>query len=64
MYELDTVLTMKKPHACGGAAWKVVRVGADIKLQCQSCGKFVNLMRDELKRRVKATAKGTQEEKQ
>jgi hypothetical protein len=46
---------MKKQHPCGGAEWKIVRVGADIKLQCVTCGKFINLTRDELKKRAKAT---------
>lgn len=54
MYELNTILTLKKVHPCGGSQWKVVRVGADIKLQCLTCGKYVNLTRDDLKRRVKA----------
>ena len=53
MYELDTVVTLKKQHPCGGWDWKIVRVGADVKLQCVTCGKYVNLTRDELKRRVK-----------
>lgn len=53
MYELNETLTMKKPHPCGGKEWQIVRVGADIKLRCLTCGKFVNLMRDELKKRVK-----------
>ena len=53
MYELDTVVTLKKQHPCGGWDWKILRVGADVKLQCVTCGKYVNLTRDELKRRVK-----------
>lgn len=55
MYELDETVTLKKPHPCGGTAWKIVRVGADIKLQCQTCGKYINVTRDELKKRVKGT---------
>ena len=31
----------KKPHACGCNEWTVVRVGADIKLKCNNCGKIV-----------------------
>ena len=57
MYELNDVLTLKKSHPCGGLEWKIVRVGADIKLQCLTCGKYVNLMREELKRRVKNVEK-------
>jgi hypothetical protein len=57
MYELNDVLTLKKSHPCGGLEWKIVRVGADIKLQCLTCGKYINLMREELKRRVKNVEK-------
>jgi len=55
MYETNTLLTLKKPHPCGGVQWKVARVGADIKVQCLTCGKYVNLTRDELKKRVKSS---------
>ncbi|MBQ8405840.1 MAG: DUF951 domain-containing protein [Clostridia bacterium] len=58
MYELNVIVTMKKQHPCGGAEWKIVRVGADIKLQCLTCKKYVNLTRDELKKRAKATRSG------
>lgn len=61
MYELNSVITLKKTHPCGGKDWKIVRVGADVKLQCLTCGKYVNLSRDELRKRVKGT--GGREEK-
>ena len=53
MYQVDELLILKKPHACGNNAFKVVRVGADIKIQCELCARFINLTRDELKKRVK-----------
>lgn len=53
MYELNAIVTLKKQHPCGGWQWKIVRVGADVKLQCVTCGKYVNLTRDELKKRAK-----------
>lgn len=55
MYGLNEIVTMKKQHPCGGTEWKIVRVGADIKLQCVTCGKFINLTRDELKKRARTT---------
>ena len=57
MIETGTVVTMKKAHPCGGTAWEIVRVGADIKLQCKTCGKYINLTRDELKKRAKTAQK-------
>ena len=56
MYELNEILTMKKPHPCGGREWEIVRTGADIKLKCLTCGKTINLMRDDLTKRVKIPA--------
>ena len=55
MYEVNEIITMKKQHPCGGKEWKIVRVGADVKLQCLTCGKYVNLTRDQLKNRTKTT---------
>lgn len=55
MYEVDGLITMKKQHPCGGKIWRIARVGAEIKLQCQTCGKYINLTRDELKKRAVKT---------
>ena len=55
MYELNETVKLKKKHPCGGDYWKIVRVGADIKLQCRTCAKYINLTRDELKKRAKNT---------
>lgn len=57
MYELGDKIQMKKPHPCGGDIWEVVRVGVEIKLRCQTCGKYQNLSRDDVKKRVKAILK-------
>ncbi len=55
MYELNEKIILKKQHPCGGREWEIVRTGADIKLRCTTCGKYVNLTRDELKKRAKVT---------
>lgn len=57
MYELNDVLTLKKSHPCGGRDWKIVRLGADVKLQCVTCGKYVNLTHDELRKNIKSAVK-------
>jgi len=48
----DTV-RLRKPHPCGSFDWKVVRLGADIGLECLECGRRVLLSRRELSRRLK-----------
>jgi hypothetical protein len=47
------VVRLKKPHPCGGFDWTVVRLGADIGLTCQRCGRRVLLPRRDLERRLK-----------
>lgn len=57
---LDDVLRLRKPHPCGGYEWKVVRLGADIGLECLSCGRRVLLPRRQLARRVKSISPHTE----
>jgi hypothetical protein len=56
-FRLGDVLRLRKPHACGGAEWTVVRLGADIGLRCLACKRRVLLPRRELERRVKAVVR-------
>ena len=50
---LDDVVRLRKPHPCGGYEWKIVRLGADIGLECLRCGRRVMLPRRKLARRMK-----------
>ena len=51
--QLDDVVTLRKPHPCGGTDWKITRIGADIGLECLQCKRVVLLPRRELARRLK-----------
>ncbi len=42
---IGDVVEMRKLHPCGGNQWEIVRVGADIGLVCQTCGRRVLLSR-------------------
>lgn len=44
-------ITLRKAHPCGGHAWTVVRLGADIGLVCDQCGHRVLLDRLVVERR-------------
>ncbi len=44
---------LRKPHPCGSYEWRVTRIGADIGLQCQGCGRRVMLTRREFQKRLK-----------
>ncbi len=39
--KVGDIVTMKKPHPCGGARWQITRVGADFKLRCLTCGREI-----------------------
>ena len=47
-------LTLAKPHPCGSREWRVTRIGADIGLLCDGCGRKVMLERRELERRFRS----------
>lgn len=47
---IGDVLTLRKPHACGGRDWEVVRTGTDIGLRCLTCHRRVLLERRVLER--------------
>ena len=45
-------IELRKKHPCGGRTWAVFRVGADIGLACETCGRRVMLERREVERRL------------
>ena len=51
--ELNDLLKLRKTHPCGEDQWKVIRLGADIKIECLGCGRQVMLTRRKLNRSVK-----------
>ncbi len=56
---LNDVVQMRKPHPCGSDQWKVIRIGADIKMKCLGCGRIVMLDRAVfIKRRKKVLTQG------
>jgi hypothetical protein len=51
--KIGDLLRMKKAHPCGGSLWTVSRLGADIGISCQECGRYVLLARSRLAQRLK-----------
>ena len=46
-------MEMRKPHPCGGFTWRVLRVGADIGIECLTCHRYVLLPRPKFEARIK-----------
>jgi hypothetical protein len=61
---LGAVLRLKKPHPCGSREWTVVRLGADIGIQCQGCGHRVLLPRRDLAKRIKTIVEQESDDEQ
>jgi hypothetical protein len=56
-------LRLRKPHPCGSYEWTVVRLGADIGLECKGCQHRVMLTRRELAKRMKTNLSQQEREK-
>jgi hypothetical protein len=53
IYDLGDIVTLKKGHPCGENQWKIIRKGADMKLECLGCGRQVWLSRMDFEKRVR-----------
>lgn len=51
MFEIGDKVKSKKNHACGGSIWQVMRVGADYKFQCTTCGRVILVDSETAKKR-------------
>ncbi len=52
-YNLNDLVIMKKPHACQTNLWKITRVGVDIKIKCENCGREIMMERPEFEKKLK-----------
>ncbi|WP_347861825.1 DUF951 domain-containing protein [Salimicrobium sp. PL1-032A] len=52
-YGLNDIVEMKKPHPCGENRWKIIRLGADIRIKCEGCGHSVMIPRREFDKKMK-----------
>jgi hypothetical protein len=61
--QLNDHVRLRKPHPCGSYEWIIVRLGADIGLECCTCQHRVLLTRRELARRLKTLLAKDENEK-
>lgn len=48
----DRVL-LKKPHPCGGRSFRILRVGSEVRICCETCGRDMVLDRIKLEKAIK-----------
>ncbi len=46
-------LQLKKAHPCGGKSFAVIRVGSEVRVKCETCGRDMTLDRIKLEKAVK-----------
>jgi len=51
------IVRLRKKHPCGSYEWEVTRIGADIGLVCQTCGRRIMLPRSTFNKRLKTILK-------
>jgi hypothetical protein len=51
--DLGDIVRLRKKHPCGSYEWQVVRLGVDIGLVCQGCGRRILIPRSTFNKRLK-----------
>ena len=52
-FNLNDQVIMKKQHACGTNLWTITRMGVDIKIKCNNCGREIMMDRLEFQKKLK-----------
>lgn len=54
------ILEMKKQHPCGEKNFKVLRIGADLKIECVGCKRTLTLDRLKVEKMIKKIHTGVE----
>jgi hypothetical protein len=52
-------IQMKKPHPCGGKIFRVVRVGSEVRIICETCKRDMTMDRPKLEKAIKQILSST-----
>ena len=64
-YNLNDIVEMKKEHPCHKSKqWKIIRMGADIRIKCLGCGASVLFSRRDFEKRLKKVIPAPSEEQE
>ena len=62
-YNLNDLVIMKKVHPCGNSEFKIIRLGADIKIRCTKCDHVIMLSRVDFNKKIKKVVSDEKKEK-
>lgn len=64
-YGLNDIVEMKKEHPCHKSKqWRIIRMGADIRIKCLGCGSSVLFPRSEFEKKLKKVVERSQVEEE
>ena len=46
-------IQLKKPHPCGGDCFVILRVGSEVRVKCETCGRDMTLDRVKLEKSIR-----------
>jgi hypothetical protein len=49
-FKIGDIIELKKPHPCGSKAFKIIRVGSEMRIICCGCGRDMNIDRLKLEK--------------
>lgn len=52
-FDVSDKLMLKKKHPCGSNIFTVLRLGTDIRIRCDFCGRDMTQNREKLERAIK-----------
>ena len=61
-FHVGDIIRMKKPHPCGAKQFTVLRVGSEIRIVCNGCGRDMVLDRIRLERALRKILPGDRPE--
>ncbi|PRR80338.1 hypothetical protein CLLI_03650 [Clostridium liquoris] len=61
VFNIGDIVEMKKTHPCGSKEWKIIRMGADIKIKCCGCSRIIMLERSKFEKDMKKVIKTGEE---
>ncbi len=56
-YGVGDLVRMKKKHPCGSDCWKVLRTGADFRMECAGCGRQMMMSRPAVEKNTREIVK-------
>ena len=51
--KIGSKIQLRKAHPCGNDLWNIIYIGANIKVKCAKCNRFVSFPRSKAAKRIK-----------